>query len=90
MTFALKRSCILKAPINLFSLLTTRMPLILSDDLEDDRLNPNHNESDVQSLIKIYPEDQLVYHTVNRLRGKEYLGNIEKISNEVLYEELEF
>jgi len=67
-----------------------RMPLILSDDLEDDWLNPKQNESDVQNLITIYPEDQLVYHTVNRLRGKEYLGNIEGISNEVLYEELDF
>ncbi len=67
-----------------------RMPLILSDDLEDDWLNPKHNESDVQGLIKIYPEDQLEYRTVNKLRGKEYLGNIQEISNEVLYEELEF
>jgi putative SOS response-associated peptidase YedK len=67
-----------------------RMPLILSDNLEDDWLNPKRNEIDVQSLIKIYLQDQLVYHSVNKLRGKGYLGNVEGISNKVFYEELEF
>ena len=69
-----------------------RMPLILSEDLEDNWLNPVTNELDkraLQDLIQKYPEDELSYHTVTKLRGKDYPGNVAEISNEVVYNELE-
>ncbi len=70
-----------------------RMPLILMEIEEDIWLNPIHDALDIQTikeLIKAYPEDQLKAHTVNKLRGKEYLGNVEAISEEYIYEDLVF
>lgn len=70
-----------------------RMPLILSDDTEDHWLKPIKNEKDkdeIQHLIQKYPEEQLTSHTVSKLRGKDYKGNVENISNEVTYKELIF
>jgi putative SOS response-associated peptidase YedK len=70
-----------------------RMPLILPDELEDKWLANIEDELDikaVQSLIESYPEDELQAYTVHRLRGKEYLGNVEETAAEFQYEELEF
>ncbi|MBW1297829.1 SOS response-associated peptidase [Aquimarina litoralis] len=70
-----------------------RMPVILPDELADKWLNPNEEELDKQvleDLIKPYPEEELTAYTVGRLRGKDYAGNVEEISNEVVYEELVF
>ena len=67
-----------------------RMPLILSDGLEDKWLNDELDEQQIQTLIQSYPEDELKAHTVAKLRGKEYPGNVEGISEEVVYEELDF
>ncbi len=70
-----------------------RMPLILSDNTEENWLKLIQNDNDkkaLQSLIQKYPEDQLMCHTVNKLRGKDYIGNVEEISNEIIYNELEF
>jgi putative SOS response-associated peptidase YedK len=70
-----------------------RMPLILSDTTEDEWLNPINDAVDkkaIEDIIKPFPADELGYHTVNKLRGKAYSGNVEEISNEVIYKELEF
>ncbi|NNC50586.1 MAG: SOS response-associated peptidase [Flaviramulus sp.] len=70
-----------------------RMPLILKESNEDSWLNPAERHMDFQpikDLIKPYPEENLKAFTVNKLRGKEYLGNVKEISQEVIYEELEF
>src|SRR5690625_1137593 len=69
-----------------------RMPLILPEELEDEWLQPIEDHLDkqkVQELIHSYPEGELKAHTVSRLRGKEYKGNVEGISDEVVYQELE-
>ena len=58
------------------------MPVILPEDLEDNWLSPINNDLDIkliQELIQEYPEDKLDTYTVNRLRGKEYIGNVEEI-----------
>lgn len=70
-----------------------RMPLILPDALEDNWLNPIADDSDIKKikeLIKSYPDSELKAHTVNKLRGKAYLGNVEEISEEYNYKELVF
>ena len=70
-----------------------RMPLILPDELEEQWLSPIQDELDqikIQELIQSYPEDELKAHTVSKLRGKESKGNIEEITNIVMYEELVF
>lgn len=70
-----------------------RMPLILSPSMEDQWLNPVHGNLDkkeLQTLIMPYPENELEAYTVGKLRGKEYVGNVPEISNEKVYEELQF
>ena len=70
-----------------------RMPLILPEELEDKWLDPVDDELDMQQikdLIKSYPEDELQAHTVRKLRGKTYLGNVEEIAQPYTYEELQF
>ena len=68
-----------------------RMPLILPDELADKWLAPLEDELDqkaLQELIRSFPQDALASHTVGRLRGKEYAGNLPGISEEVVYPEL--
>lgn len=70
-----------------------RMPVILPTELEDKWLNPIHDETDtklIRELIQAYPEDELKAHTVQRLRGKEYMGNVASISDKHTYDELVF
>ena len=70
-----------------------RMPVILPSELEDHWLNPISDELDqkqLETLITAFPENELKAYTVGRLRGKEYRGNIPTISEEVVYEELQF
>jgi putative SOS response-associated peptidase YedK len=68
-----------------------RMPLILPDELADRWLDPVSDELDQQKLIELiqsYPQEGLAAHTVGKLRGREYRGNIPEISEEVAYPEL--
>jgi len=68
-----------------------RMPLILPQKLEDKWLNPIEDELDVKSiqeLIREYPAEELDAYSVRRLRGKEYIGNVEKVSEPFQYAEL--
>jgi putative SOS response-associated peptidase YedK len=68
-----------------------RMPLILPEALEEQwlvELNDELDQQQLQELIQAYPEDELVAHTGAKLRGKDYPGNKEGISEEVIYEEL--
>ena len=70
-----------------------RMPVILPQELEDKWLNPIEDELDtnlIQDLIKEFPEEELNAHTVSKLRGKEYIGNVAEVSNKVIYKELIF
>jgi len=39
-------------------------------------------------LIREYPDEELEAYTVRRLRGKEYLGNVEEVSAPFEYPEL--
>lgn len=70
-----------------------RMPVILPTELEDKWLDPINDDLDIKKikeLIMEYPEDELATHTVAKLRGKEYAGNVETISDKMDYEELVF
>ena len=56
-------------------------------------LKPIKNEADqkqIESLINAFPDGKLKTHTVKRLRGKNYEGNVEGISKEFIYEDLVF
>ncbi|MEM0516890.1 MULTISPECIES: SOS response-associated peptidase [Aequorivita] len=71
----------------------SRMPVILPTELEDNWLKPINDELDIkeiQNLILEYPDDELDAHTVSKLRGKEYQGNVKSISDKVNYSELKF
>lgn len=70
-----------------------RMPFILPLELEDKWLIHIDDEVDqksIEELIQSYPEEELTAHTVTRLRGKEYIGNVKEVSDSFEYEELEF
>lgn len=66
-----------------------RMPLILNETSIDKWLS-NTGQHTIEELIQPYNENKLETHTVGRLRGREYLGNLEEISNPFVYQELEF
>ena len=69
-----------------------RMPVILPTELEDKWLISINDELDIKAieeLIREYPEGELQGHTVAKLRGKEYPGNVKTISEKVIYKELE-
>lgn len=68
-----------------------RMPLILPESLADKWLMNIEEELDIkliQELIMSYPQEALDAHTVHRLRGKEYIGNVAHINEKVAYPEL--
>ncbi|MAN59526.1 MAG: DUF159 family protein [Flavobacteriaceae bacterium] len=70
-----------------------RMPLILPSEMEEGWLRPVSVELDIQKLQELivsYPATELAYHTVTRLRGKDYPGNVETVCNPVAYKELTF
>ncbi len=70
-----------------------RMPLILNKEQEELWLKPIQNEKDleiIEEIIKSEYNVALDYHTVSKLRGKEYLGNVEEISDPHVYAELAF
>ena len=70
-----------------------RMPLILdkvSEELWLKNYKPEEVKSVIEPLIVEYPEEGLMAHTVRKLRGKEYLGNVEEIAEAFDYAELEF
>ena len=70
-----------------------RMPLILSEELENSWLKPIKKESDIQvikELIKPFPEEKLIAYTVRKLRGKEYIGNVDRISEAYQYNDFKF
>lgn len=69
-----------------------RMPLILPKELEDLWLKPIKDELDkkaIMELIKSYPSEMLDSFTVQKLRGKNYLGNVPEVCNPFKYTELE-
>ncbi len=65
-----------------------RMPFILPKSLEDKWLQPiadDMNKKGIQNLIAPLPDGELAAYPVARLRGKEYQGNVEGVSEEVYY-----
>ncbi|MBN2237579.1 MAG: SOS response-associated peptidase [Bacteroidales bacterium] len=65
-----------------------RMPLILDNEAQEKWLSPDFTKKDLQDLLSRKEEIPLQSHTVKRLRGKEYLGNIPEVSAEYVYNEL--
>lgn len=68
-----------------------RMPLILSEAGEKawlKHLEVHSDQEQIKALIRSFPDDVLQAHTVNRLRGSAYQGNVESASEPYLYEEL--
>lgn len=64
-----------------------RMPLILEKEAEEVWLTASE-ENQVKELIKPNNDIQLNYYTVEKLRGKKALGNVEAASMEKSYPEL--
>ncbi|WP_276391284.1 SOS response-associated peptidase [Eudoraea chungangensis] len=70
-----------------------RMPVILSGEAAENWLKPLNEQEDstkLKDLLKPYPVEVLKAHTVQRLRGRNYPGNIKSITEEVEYKELDF
>lgn len=69
-----------------------RMPLILPKSAENDWLKPINEKVDkdfIESLVKSYPEAELISFTVKRLTGKEAVGNTPEALKPYRYQELE-
>lgn len=68
-----------------------RMPLILNGEDEDLWLNSTQNPNSkevLESLIRPYAADDLDCHTVQKIRGKNALGNVPEASEKYFYQEL--
>ncbi|MEP2280915.1 SOS response-associated peptidase [Maribacter sp.] len=66
-----------------------RMPLMLSEDMEEQWLSSHADfEKELTALLNTDNNLELQAHTVGKLRGKNYAGNIASISEEVVYTEL--
>jgi putative SOS response-associated peptidase YedK len=72
----------------------SRMPLILTEEVAEkwlrEDVEENVGRTYFEELIQTLPENELEAYTVARLRGKEYIGNVEEISKPVTYKELVF
>ena len=70
-----------------------RMPVLLDEAWTEQWLQPSNEETDkplFKELIQPFPEDVLEAHTVGKLRGRDYPGNVPEVSDPVHYEALEF
>lgn len=67
-----------------------RMPLILSKEVQDVWLNPDLTKEEVEELIKPCESELLQFHTVNRIKGKAYLGNVPEIVEPFKYAEVDW
>jgi len=70
-----------------------RMPVILSLEKQDEWLKPIMNDSDkksIENLIAPFDESLLKAYTVGKLKGKEAIGNIPEIREELIYPELQY
>lgn len=68
-----------------------RMPLMLSSETEEMWLDSNQDfEKELKSILESDTYVALDAHTVRKLRGKNYVGNVASISDEIQYKELEF
>ncbi len=69
-----------------------RMPLILTEAMENIWLAPVHDESGREALSSLIGQQNTIglqAHTVGKLRGKTYLGNVKDITQPVIYPELD-
>ncbi|UII25754.1 SOS response-associated peptidase [Fulvivirga maritima] len=70
-----------------------RMPAILPKGLERawlQSVNDPLDQKHIEELIQPFDESQMQWHTVQKLRGKNYLGNIPETRGQFIYEELVF
>lgn len=65
-----------------------RMPFILNDSQEEEWLQEQDKKA-LQELIKTNHSIELTAHTVQKLKGKNALGNVEDASKKFSYPELE-
>ena len=65
-----------------------RMPFILSPQDEQKWIDTSLSPQEVMDLIKPYPQELLSDHTVARIRGKAYPGNVATIRAPYTYQEL--
>jgi len=68
-----------------------RMPVILTQENQNDWLKPIHTGADkkaIEALIQPLDEDLLKAYTVGKLKGKAALGNTPEIREETVYPEL--
>lgn len=71
-----------------------RIPLILSNNTAEQWLDNTLSQEQIEALIRAVNAEnttlELQGHTVARLRGKAYKGNVKNIDKEVVYPELVF
>ena len=86
-----KANSLLKSIHNNPKLSESRMPVILEENDIETWLSPIRSEEDlsnIKALIKPWVGEELIAHTVRRLRGKEAVGNVPEATKEHHYPEL--
>ena len=63
-----------------------RMPLILPEDVTEAWLSDAKDQQSVRTMMVIYPEEWLSYHTVSQLVGKNGLGNVPEAAHHFDYQ----
>ena len=66
-----------------------RMPVILPEELGNEWLQPL-GKTELQNLLRPFPDSELTAHTVKRLSGKNSPGNVYEASEKYKYNDLEF
>jgi putative SOS response-associated peptidase YedK len=68
-----------------------RIPVILNKLMQNEYLKKDAPIKDLLQQLSIpFPENELKFHTVGKLTGKESLGDVPEILNAINYEELKF
>lgn len=68
-----------------------RMPVILDESSQEEWIMPYDEKNwelqkkHLKGLLKPYPQEELEYYTVDRLRGKAYRGNVPQITDKFEY-----
>ena len=67
---------------------TPRMPFIIRQEFEQAWIDPDTTPEEAKQMILPFSDEELEYHTVPRLRGKNYPGNVPEIMKPVRYPEI--
>ena len=67
------------------------MPLILPEEIAEKWLAEINDEVDMEGIKQLmlpFPDEELEAYTVGKLRGKNNVGNVKEVTDEIVFEDL--